>query len=242
MVNKQIRQHISTFGYIQVSHTHGLFRHKTRTDYFGVKYSNLADLDHLRNALKARYTTTSDITGTLYCGLTLKWEYQLRYVDMSMQGYVNKVLQRFTLPSLFKPHHSPHAHVYPKYGTRIQHTGPPDISPPLSPKETTTVQEIIGTLLCYDRAVDLTLYVDLGTLGSVQTKQTTITALGINRLLMNVVSHPGGTIQNHTSDMVLHIQSDTSYLSETGVRSRAGGCLFLSNNLFFKTKAPSRQP
>ena len=49
--NKQLRQNLSTFGYTQVKHTHGLFRHKTRklsfklvVDDFGVKYSTRANL------------------------------------------------------------------------------------------------------------------------------------------------------------------------------------------------------
>ena len=79
LANTQLQQHLSKSGYTQVKHTHGLFRHKTRNisftlivDDFGVKYSNRADLDHLNHALQTKYTTTSDFTGTLYCGLTLK--------------------------------------------------------------------------------------------------------------------------------------------------------------------------
>ena len=71
-------------------------------DDFGVKYSNRADLDHLNHALQTKYTITSDFTGTLYCGLTLKWDYQLHYVDIFMPVYVDKALQRFTLPTPFK--------------------------------------------------------------------------------------------------------------------------------------------
>ena len=92
-----------------------------------------------------------------------------------MPGYVNKILKRFTLPSPFKPHHSPHAHIDPKYWARVQYTVHPDTSPQLSSKETTTVQEIIVTLLYYARVVNLTLHVALGTLGSVQTKPATNT-------------------------------------------------------------------
>jgi len=242
LANTQLQQHLSKSGYTQVKHTHGLFRHKTRNisftlvvDDFGVKYSNRADLDHLNQALQTKYTTTSDFTGTLYCGLTLKWNYQLRYVDISMPGYIEKALQRFKLPSPYKQQHSPHAHINPKYGARVQFTAPPDTSPRLSPKETTTIQEVIGTLLYYARAVDLTLHVALGTLGSVQTKPTTNTALDIDRLLRYVASHPDATIRYHASDMVLYIHSDASYLSETEARSRAGGYFFLAN----KTSPPA---
>ena len=46
--------------------------------------------------------------------------------------------------------HSPHAHVDPSYGTIFQYNALPDTSPHLFPKETTTIQESIGTLLYYD--------------------------------------------------------------------------------------------
>ena len=72
MASKQLHQHISTFVYTQVSHTHGLFRHKTRTlsftlivDDFGIRYSNRADLDHLNKVLQTKYTTTNNFTSTL---------------------------------------------------------------------------------------------------------------------------------------------------------------------------------
>ena len=81
-----------------------------------------------------------------------------------MTGYVDKVLKRFTLPSLFKPHHSSHDHDNPSYEARVQYTAPTDTSPRISPKETTTVQEIIGTLLYYARVVDISLHVAVGTL------------------------------------------------------------------------------
>ena len=116
---------------------------------FGVKYSNRADLDHLNNVIQIMYTTTSAFTGTLYCVLALKWDYQVRYVNISMPGYVNKILKRFAPPSPFKPNHSPHAHIDPKYGARVQYTTPPEISSRLFPYETTTVQETIDTLLYY---------------------------------------------------------------------------------------------
>ena len=89
-----------------------------------------------------------------------------------MPVYVNKVLKRYDLPYPFKPQYSPYAHVDPNYGATFQYTAPPDISPYLSPKQNTTVQEIIGILLYYARAVDLAIYVAIGTLGSVQTNPT----------------------------------------------------------------------
>ena len=49
---------------------------------------------------------------------------------------------------------------------------PTDTTKPLIPKETKKLQEIIGTLLYYGRAVDSTMLVALSTLASAQTKGT----------------------------------------------------------------------
>ena len=42
-------------------------------------------------------------------------------------------------------------------------------------------------------------------------------------------SHPGAIITLSAMDMVLAVYSDTSYLTEPKVRSRAGGHFFVSN-------------
>jgi hypothetical protein len=49
------------------------------------------------------------------------------------------------------------------------------------------------------------------------------------QLLDYCASNPNATIRYHASDMILHIDSDVSYLSETDARSRAAGYHYLSN-------------
>ena len=80
LANKQLQSYLRTQGYHQVKHTHGLFRHVIRdisftlvVDDFEIKYRSRADLDHLLSTIKHRYTTTIDLSGTLYCGLITKW-------------------------------------------------------------------------------------------------------------------------------------------------------------------------
>ena len=53
---------------------------------------------------------------------------------------------------------------------------------------------MIFIILYYARAVDLTLHVALGTLGSVQMKPTENKYLDINHLLQYVTSHTNATI------------------------------------------------
>ena len=82
--------------------TPGLWYHETRpisitflVDDFGMKYVNKADVEHLMTSLKSTHKLTADWTGDLYCGITLGWDYDKRYVDISMPGYIKKKLQEY---------------------------------------------------------------------------------------------------------------------------------------------------
>ena len=44
-----------------------------------------------------------------------------------------------------------------------------------------------------------------------------------------VATHPDAILTFHASDMVLHVHSDASYLTEPRARSRAGGHFFMSD-------------
>jgi hypothetical protein len=179
--------------------------------------------------LEKLYVITHDWSGTLYCGLTLKWDYDERAVEVSMPGYVAKALSRFQTPVPTRPQHSPHAYVAPSYGTKVQLTAPIDDSEPLAASEITRLQEIIGVLLFYARAVDSTMLVALGTLSSAQAKGTQATAQAATQLLNYCATHPDATLCYRASGMGLHGHSDGSYLSETAARSRVGGIFFLSD-------------
>ena len=45
------------------------------------------------NALKEHYKMEEGWNGELYCGITLKWNYEEGYVDISMPNYVQKKLK-----------------------------------------------------------------------------------------------------------------------------------------------------
>jgi hypothetical protein len=96
--------------------------------------------------------------------------------------------------------------------------------PPLSPNDINRIQEVIGTLLYYARAIDNSMLSAIGTIASQQAKGT---KQAIVKLLNYAASHPSATIRYVTSDMVLHIESDASYQSETKSRSRAAGYHYL---------------
>jgi hypothetical protein len=234
IANTRLQLHLAQHGYHQVQHTAGLFSHASRpvtfcltVDDFGIKYVGDDNLNHLLSTLREIYTITTDLTGTKYCGLTIEWNYAQRTCDVSMPGYVAKALLRFHHVVATRPQHSPHAWQAPAYGVATQLTAPNDDSPLLNAEGVTRIQEIIGVLLYYARAVDNTLLVALGSLASAPKSEATAEA--IVQLLNYCATHPDAVIRFHASDMVLHVHSDASYLSEAHARSRAGGYFFLSD-------------
>jgi hypothetical protein len=236
LANQRLVAHLLHHGYHTTPHTPGLFRHSTRpitfslvVDDFGVKYVGKQHADHLIATLRQLYTITTEWDGTLYCGLTLAWDYNARHVDVSMPGYIARALARFEHIPATRAQHAPHAWIPPTYGAPVQFAAPADTSTPLLPAARTRLQEVIGTLLYYARAVDSTMLVALGTLASAQSTGTEATAIAVTQLLNYCATHPDATLRYHASAMVLHVHSDASYLSERNARSRAGGIFFLSD-------------
>jgi hypothetical protein len=80
--------------------------------------------------------------------------------------------------------------------------------------------------LYYARAVDPTVLMPLNEISTEQTKATEKNQDATNQLLDHLATHPDATIRYHTSDMILHINSDASYLSVSNAHSRLGGLFF----------------
>jgi hypothetical protein len=100
----------------------------------------------------------------------------------------------------------------------------------LSDKDINKLQQLTGTLLYYARAVDPTLIMPINVLASEQSNATEVTAENVIKLLNYCNTHPETKIRYHASDMILHIHSDTSYLSENEAKSRAGGFFYMGSN------------
>jgi hypothetical protein len=66
----------------------------------------------------------------------------------------------------------------------------------------------------------------LNDIATEQTKATEKTQATTNQLLDYCATHPDASIRYHASDMILHIHSDTSYLSVSNARGRLGGLFF----------------
>ena len=74
-------------------------------------------------------------------------------------------------------------------------TDPIEKSHCLSPPKICKVQETVGVLLYYTRAVNSTLLIALNTIGSQQPKATKNTQDAVNHLIHYCSIHPDATIQ-----------------------------------------------
>ena len=227
-------KHLATNGYYQTDAT-CLFRHETNgTDFslvvddFGVKYSNKLGAQPLIDTLQELYVITIDWTGSKYLGFAIAFNYEQHTVDISKPGYIDKVLQRFSLQQT-KGAASPALYTPPSYGNPDQRPVSDD-SAALTPPLILQVQEIVGCLLYYARGVDITILTAVNHLASLQANPTHDTMIAAHRLLAYCARYPNNSIRYHACDMILHIQSDASYLSRPGARSVAGGIFYVGNH------------
>ena len=221
LANKLLKTRLACHGYYECRHTLGLWQHQWQpitfvlvVDDFGVKFKGKQHAQHLAAALKEHYDVTMDWKGKLYIGISLKWDYTQRTVQLSMPNYIQKALERFKHPKPTRPEHSPHIAQDRQIGVKVQLTEPIDATAPLSKQRRIDIQRIVGTLLYYGRAVDPTISVALSAIAAQQSNGTETTAKAVTKLLNYVATHPDATIQYKPSAMILRLHSDTSYLSK----------------------------
>ena len=80
----------------------GLYKNETKpityflcVDEFEIKYFNKSDVIHLIKSIQNNYTATIYWIGKYFYGLNLDCKYHDVYVEVSMQGYFQKVSQKF---------------------------------------------------------------------------------------------------------------------------------------------------
>eukprot|EP00804_Cyclotella_cryptica_P024159 CCRYP_015591-RA/>CCRYP_015591-RA protein AED:0.25 eAED:0.16 QI:0/0/0/1/1/1/2/0/716 len=242
LANKLLRKRLTPHRYYEVAHTPGLWPHVTRpisstlvVDDFGVKYVGREHAEHLIQVLKEHYTMSIDWDGALYCGIQLNWDYDHRTLNISMPQYIHKVLQHFQHPKQPPPQDGPYKPYPKKYGAAAQDPIPADDSAPLDATGLKQIQQIVGALLYYARAVDNTILLSLSAIASEQAHPTQLTYKRCHHLLDYYASHPDDIVRFKASDMILNIHSDTSYLSETSACSRIAGHFFLGSVPIDKT-------
>jgi hypothetical protein len=196
-----------------------------------VKYINKTKVNHLTSVLSQDYKIDTDWDGTRYLGLTLDWDYKLRKVHLSILGFIEKALIRFGHTPPDKPQLQPHPHTVSTYGATIQYAKHINQSSKATKEQQKYIQQVIGVLLYYGRAVDSTILVTLSSLASAQAAPTEYTMELIKWLLDYIATNPEAILTYKSSDMILAVHSDASYLSKANARSRVGGHFFCSTNV-----------
>ena len=129
-------------------------------------------------------------------------DYHNRTLDISMSGYILKQLQKYKHDCPKRSQHCPYSPLPKLYGSEAQHPLPPNKSPPLSKDNIKHKQQIIGSILYYARAVDLTVLMALSTIASKQSNGMQNTMMKTKQLMDYLATHPNATVRFHTSDMI----------------------------------------
>ena len=202
------------------AHCRPLWRHKTRpitfcltVDDFGVKHVGKEHADHLIQALNSKHKITTDWEGRLYCGVQLEWNYEAKWVDLSMPNYVKEMRHKFQHDRPSRPEHAPCRWNRPTHGPGPQLPEPEDDSPPLDAKGINEIQQVVGSSLHYGRAIDSTILPALNSISAEQSKATERTRQDAKKLLDYLATHPDAVIRCVKSDMIPHAHGDASHLS-----------------------------
>eukprot|EP00804_Cyclotella_cryptica_P015850 CCRYP_006347-RA/>CCRYP_006347-RA protein AED:0.34 eAED:0.34 QI:0/0/0/1/0/0/3/0/479 len=228
LANKLLAKRLNIVGYYQCQYTLGLWRHVWRpitfslvVDNFGIKTVGLTNATQLKQTLEKYYEVNVDWTGQLYCGVHLEWDYKHR-TTTSKHSLASNILHHSnhnthrieSLPSNRAKRCSLHA-------TRI-------LLQNSLPKKIKHIQQVIGTFLYYSRAIDPTLTAALSTIASQQANSTQAVLDACKHLLDYAATHPNASIRYCTSDMILALDTDGSYLSEPEGKSRAAEYFYLT--------------
>ena len=236
LANKLLRERLLKHGYYEMPHTPGFWKHVSRpvsftltVDDFGIKYVGEEHAKHLIGVLEENYTMDVDWTGGLYCGISLSWNYEQRYVDISMPNYVKKKLIEYEHEATKRAQYCPYSPNPIKYGKSNQDPMPEDTSKPLENDDKKFIQRVVGSFLFYARAIDMTILHALSAIAGAQAAPTMNTLKRVKQLLDYMATNPNAIIRYRASDMILNVHSDASYLSAPRARSRAGGYFFLGS-------------
>jgi hypothetical protein len=156
-----------------------------------------------------------------------------------MPGYIKKKLQEFEHATPTKPQHCPYSPAPKQFGIEAHQPLPGDTSPVIDDKKKKIIRQIVGSILYYARAVDMTVLMALSTIAISQAKPTKNTMARCIQLLDCLATHSDATIQFYASDMVMNIHSDASYLSESKACSRACGHFFVWDGNWLTANPPN---
>ena len=133
----------------------------------------------------------TDWTGNRYCGITLDWDYEARTLDISMPGCIEKLLLIFKHGNPCNIQDVPCYKAPPKIYRKGAHgPTPDDKTKQFGIDSINVIQQVMGGVLCYTRAVDNTVLVTLRIIGPDQTTATKATEGRLLQLIDYSVSTP----------------------------------------------------
>jgi hypothetical protein len=202
LAKKLLRKRLKPHGYYECVNTPGLWQHASRpitfslvVDNFGVKYVGKEHADHLISCLQREtYKLTEDLAGDLYCGISLQWDYVRRTLNISMSGYIKKQLFKYN-HIMQRIQHCPYSPEPKRYGADAQSPLPHNDSRKLNKTKIKQVKKIVGSILYYARAVDMTVLMALSTIASEQTKGTKCTLEKAYQVLDYLATHPNAVVR-----------------------------------------------
>ena len=163
LADKFLEKHLTIRGYYQCQDTPGMWCHMWHditfclVEYnFGIKTTSMADMKHLVSSLQEHYSIAVDWTGSLFYRAKLTWDYINQMVNLHMPNYITKALLKYQHPAPLKPQHAPCKAAPIQFRAWVQ-TVTTDITAPLPKECIKCMQDIVGTLLYYGRAVDPTI-------------------------------------------------------------------------------------
>ena len=159
-----------------------------------------------------------------------------------MSGYINDALHKLKHlhPKLLQD--APHSWTQPAYDAKVHYTDNIDNTPAFPPKTVRLVQQIVGALLYYAIAVNITMLAALGSIAATQSQDTNNTYDKTLWLFNYATTHRDATICYSTSIMILHVHSDASYFSKSKARSLSGRHYFLRSRFPDPSKSPPSPP
>ena len=116
----------------------------------------------------------------------------------------------------------------PAYEKRLQISPDPDESNLLDKKSNNRIQSIVGTIIYYLLSVDPTMPRAINEIPRVQSQPTRDTAEESRMLPDSATTYLNSILCYKSSFMVLHLDSDSSYLAITEARSYYAGHFYLS--------------
>jgi hypothetical protein len=192
LANDLLHSCLEAKGFYEAASTPGLWHHEWRpiqfcliVDNFRVEYVGLEHFNYCLGVLKKFHGVKYNMAGNKFAGMDIEWDYAAHRCRISMPDYISTLLLKLKHPHPTKPRLFPYKCLPISYSAKYHITPDPDSSKLLDASRKCRIQEIVGSLLYYVRAVNNKLLVALSAIAARQAKAT-ITTEQAGDLLLNL--------------------------------------------------------